>query len=204
MTAGQNDRFIVSKPVPIEFPRYMKPLVSVACGQAHAMVLTVSNELYSWGSGSYGALGFGSRDDKMRPEKLNIFDHKGNLFPITQICCGKFHSMALTDRKNIYTWGEGSHGRLGHGDYCLDDQLYPKEIYTLSQRKPIFISAGESHSAAITEKNNLYTWGNGGFGRLGHGADNSESAPKLVQDLSADEMKVVYVSCGTFHTIVVL
>lgn len=75
----------------------------------------------------------------------------------------------------------------------------PKEIYTLSQRKPIFVAAGESHSAAITEKLNLFTWGNGGFGRLGHDEDVNEPAPKLVEELINEE--VVNVSCGAFHTL---
>ena len=77
----------------------------------------------------------------------------------------------------------------------------PKEIYTLSKRKPIYVSAGESHSAAITEKLNLYTWGNGGFGRLGHDLDMNEYIPKLVEALLQDE--ITYVSCGTFHTLAV-
>ena len=89
--------------------------------------------------------------------------------------------MCLTSRSNIYTWGQGAHGRLVHGDSGEDDQLVPKEIYTLSQRKPIFVAAGESHSAAITEKLKLFTWGNGGFGRLGHGQDVKEPSPKLVE-----------------------
>jgi len=77
----------------------------------------------------------------------------------------------------------------------------PKEIYTLSQRKPIAISAGESHSAAITEKLSLFTWGNGGFGRLGHGTDTKEYSPKIVEGLLHEE--IVYVSCGSFHTLTV-
>ena len=71
----------------------------------------------------------------------------------------------------------------------------------MSQRKPIFIAAGESHSAAITEKLNLFTWGNGGFGRRGLGLDTKETAPKCVDSLLNEE--IVYVSCGSFHTLAV-
>ena len=117
-----------------------------------------------------------------------------------QICCGKFHSICLTTDKNIFTWGQGSHGRLGHGEGNEEDVLVPKEIYTLSQRKPIFVAAGESHSAAITEKYNLYTWGNGGFGRLGHETDDKEASPRLVDTLTSEQ--VVHVSCGAFHTVI--
>ena len=39
----------------------------------------------------------------------------------------------------------------------------------LSGLKVVSIAAGESHSAAITDKGALYTWGRGNYGRLGHG-----------------------------------
>lgn len=65
----------------------------------------------------------------------------------------------------------------------------------------MFISAGESHSAAISEKKHLYTWGNGTYGRLGHGLDTNERRPTLVEDL--DNYDITYVSCGAFHTLVV-
>ena len=39
----------------------------------------------------------------------------------------------------------------------------------LSKQKPIMIAAGESHSAAINHRFNLFTWGSGSFGKLGHG-----------------------------------
>lgn len=108
----------------------------------------------------------------------------------------------MTDRQNIFTWGRGSDGRLGHGETDDRDQdhLRPKEIYTLSQRKPLFVAAGESHSAAISENLNLFTWGNGGFGRLGHPDDFSENAPKRVEELL--DFEVIQVSCGSFHTLV--
>lgn len=157
--------------------------------------------MLSWGAGNYGALGFDDRDDVIQPRRLDILDHKGQHYKISQVCCGKFHSICLTTRRNIFTWGQGSHCRLGHGEANEEDQLAPKEIYTLSQRKPIFVAAGESHSAAITEKHNLFTWGNGGFGRLGHETDMKEGSPKLIEELKHES--IVQVSCGAFHTIAV-
>lgn len=109
------------------------------------------------------------------------------------------HSMCITKKKKILTWGSGQAGRLGHGDE--EDILVPKEIYEFSKKKPLFIAAGESHSAAITDKLKLYTWGNGTYGRLGHGMDAIEKRPKLIEDL--DNCEIVHVSCGAFHTLAV-
>ena len=72
--------------------------------------------MYSWGSGSYGALGFGSTEDINSPRHLKMSDHRGVKYFITQVVCGKYHSICLTRRKAIFTWGDGSKGRLGHGN----------------------------------------------------------------------------------------
>lgn len=135
------------------FPKYTSPIISVSCGADHCLALTIDHELYSWGSGSYGALGFKSTANIEVPTKLEIKDHKENVFQIIQIACGKYHSIVLTSRQSIYTWGKGLNGQLGLGEGNEQDVLEPIEIYYLSQRKPIFVSAGENHSAAITEKN---------------------------------------------------
>ncbi len=68
----------------------------------------------------------------------------------------------------------------------------------MSNLRVIDISAGEAHSAAVTQSKKLYTWGNGFYGRLGTGYEIKELYPTLVVDLS--EKEVVRVSCGAFHT----
>lgn len=45
----------------------------------------------------------------------------------------------------------------------------PSLVTALSGKNVVFVAAGGSHSAAITEKGELYTWGKGSYGRLGHG-----------------------------------
>lgn len=60
------------------------------------------------------------------------------------------------------------------------------------------MSAGFRHSAAVTEYNELYTWGEGDHGRLGHGNTDSKLVPTLVQGISG----VGSVVCGSSHTMV--
>ena len=44
----------------------------------------------------------------------------------------------------------------------------------------IDIATGSSHSAAIVNDGDLYTWGLGEYGRLGHGDTETQLKPKMV------------------------
>lgn len=52
---------------------------------------------------------------------------------------------------------------------CCRTEEVPTQLRSLSGKNVVFVSAGGSHSAAITEDGALYTWGKGSYGRLGHG-----------------------------------
>ena len=47
----------------------------------------------------------------------------------------------------------------------------------------VYIAAGGAHSAAITSHGEMYTWGKGRYGRLGHGDSDDQTKPKLVEAL---------------------
>jgi hypothetical protein len=59
------------------------------------------------------------------------------------------------------------------------------------------VCCGPDYSAAISDIGHLYTWGNGGSGKLGHGNTDDAKSPRLVKTLS--RRPVVSVSCGTHH-----
>jgi len=47
------------------------------------LALTIEQEMFSWGAGNYGALGFGYREDVTVPRQLDIIDHKGAKYRIS-------------------------------------------------------------------------------------------------------------------------
>lgn len=57
-------------------------------------------------------------------------------------------------------------------------------IDTLRNKRIRDIACGSSHSAAITSSGELYTWGLGEYGRLGHGDSVTQLKPKLVSSYS--------------------
>ena len=53
---------------------------------------------------------------------------------------------------------------LGHGDE--QNQLLPKKVDALAGQRVVAVSAGLGHSFAITADGDVWSWGEGGFGRL--------------------------------------
>lgn len=68
----------------------------------------------------------------------------------------------------------------------------PRLIEALKTKRIRDIACGSSHSAAITSSGELYTWGLGEYGRLGHGDNTTQLKPKMVKSmfLLFDEMQV--------------
>ena len=65
--------------------------------------------------------------------------------------------------------------------WCFSPCDRPRVIESLRGTEVIDIAAGGAHSACITSLGELYTWGKGRYGRLGHGDSEDLTKPKLVR-----------------------
>ena len=71
----------------------------------------------------------------------------------------------------------------------------PTVITTLSGKQVIHIGCGSTYSAALTAGGELFTWGRGNYGRLGHGGSEDQCTPVLVSALKGH--KVIDMACGS-------
>ena len=55
-----------------------------------------------------------------------------------------------------------------------------------------------TNNSYLTEKGQLYTWGDGSFGKLGHGDTRGRPEPQLVHEFV--QKKVSYIACGWSNT----
>ncbi|KAG8144816.1 hypothetical protein E2320_013235 [Naja naja] len=168
---------------------------TIEAGQYCTFVISTDGSVRACGKGSYGRLGLGDSNNQSTLKKLTFEPHR-SIKKVSSSKGSDGHTLAFTTEGEVFSWGDGDYGKLGHGNSST--QKYPKLIQGPLQGKVVIcVSAGYRHSAAVTEDGELYTWGEGDFGRLGHGDSNSRNIPTLVKDIS----NVGEVSCGSSHTI---
>ncbi|GJU71273.1 PH, RCC1 and FYVE domains-containing protein 1 [Tanacetum coccineum] len=138
----------------------------------------------------------GAKMDSLLPKALE----SAVVLDVQNIACGRRHAALVTKKGEIFSWGEESGGRLGHG--VDTDVLHPKLIDGLSNTNIELVACGEYHTCAVTLSGDLYTWGDGHFGILGHGNEVSHWVPKRVNG-PLEGIHVSYISCGPWHTAVV-
>ena len=121
---------------------------------------------------------------------------------INYIGAGMFYSVATCNKKNMYSWGCGNNGRLGHGnEHSLN---LPKKIRFFEDNKISVksFSCGDTHIAIVNNTDTLYSWGSGTYGKLGHGNSQDYNLPMKIEFLK--NSKTDLVSCGSNDTIAVL
>lgn len=78
---------------------------------------------------------------------------------------------------------------------CFSSREEPTLITALAGKQVIHITCGSTYSAAVTASGELYTWGRGNYGRLGHGGSEDQCTPSLVSALKGH--KVIDVALGS-------
>lgn len=141
---------------------------------------------------------------------------------IVDIACGTGHNLALTESKQMYSWGTGCQGELGIG---------AENLGNFSDAQPVCfsgnvneIAAGVVHSCAITAEKRLLVWGNNRQAQLGFdkklreayrpilfgglleakrispGLDTTAMQDKVIHDFGLD-INYLNVKCGSAMTV---
>ncbi|XP_027363059.1 PH, RCC1 and FYVE domains-containing protein 1-like isoform X2 [Abrus precatorius] len=174
-------------------------VLQIACGVKHAALVTRQGELFTWGEESGGRLGHGVGKNVVQPRLVEALVST----TVDFVACGEFHSCAVTMAGELYTWGDGTHnaGLLGHGTDV--SHWIPKRISgPLEGLQVAIVTCGPWHTALITSTGQLFTFGDGTFGVLGHGDRESVSYPREVESLSG--LRTIAVACGVWHTAAVV
>ncbi|KAK7306196.1 hypothetical protein VNO77_44122 [Canavalia gladiata] len=176
-------------------------VVQAAIGNFFTAVLSREGRVYTFSWGSDAKLGHHTDPSDVEPNPL-----LGALedIPVVQIAAGYCYLLCLACQPSgmsVYSVGCGLGGKLGHGSRT--DEKHPRliEQFQLLNLQPMVVAAGAWHAAVVGRDGRVCTWGWGRYGCLGHGNEECESVPKVVEALS--DVKAVHVATGDYTTFVV-
>lgn len=86
---------------------------------------------------------------------------EGPLEKITELTTGGYHTIALTESKNVYVWGHNAEYELGIGDTTV--RTYPVELLDGAKDEPIenvkYIGSGQRQTMVILTNGEYYVAG---------------------------------------------
>ena len=131
------------------------------------------------------------------------------------VAAGAEHSVSLAHDGTVYTWGDCDHGQLGHGHSSAvlqrgDDwtdaagpppaTVPPQQLTAGFPSNPggrvALVAACQQHTACLTATGEVYSWGRGDFGRLGHGDETTQWQPRRIDSLA--DTRCIGLECGMF------
>ncbi|XP_069745496.1 X-linked retinitis pigmentosa GTPase regulator-like isoform X2 [Narcine bancroftii] len=178
----------------VEYFTDKRKIKQVAAGSNISAALTEDGDLFMWGDNSEGQIGLDSESSVNLPHKVDIGK------PVSWVSCGYYHSALVTGDGQLYTFGESDNGKLGLPLDQPTNNRVPQPVNNISG-KVIQVSCGGGHTIVLTEED-VYAFGFGQFGQLGHGTFIFESSlPKVVENLK--NKNILSISCGENHTAVV-
>ena len=161
--------------------------------------------LLSFGSGKDGQLGSsmllnsskGACTSRPCWVTLEAAEGEYGLRTPTQIECGGSLSLAAMAAGHAYCWGDGF---LGNSKQSEKSRI-PRLVSNV--KDVVFVACGtQGHCAVVSSTGELWTWGEGSHGRLGHGNGSSIGLPRKVHALAGKQ--VMAIACGGTHTLAVV
>nr|KJB33344.1 hypothetical protein B456_006G007400 [Gossypium raimondii] len=170
-----------------------RQVLFISAGASHSVALLSGNIICSWGRGEDGQLGHGDAEDRLSPTRLSALDGHD----IISITCGADHTIAYSlSNAEVYSWGWGDFGRLGHGN--SSDLFTPQPIKALHGLRIKQIACGDSHCLAVTMEGEVQSWGRNQNGQLGLGTTEDSPVPQKIKAFQGISIKMV--AAGAEHT----
>ncbi|CAN8015970.1 unnamed protein product [Ixodes persulcatus] len=192
-------------------------VVSAACGRGHTLFLTDHGSVFSCGDNKMGQCGVGSQNQSIHVPTRVVFKVR----PVVRVSCGGEFSVMVDCKGAVYTFGCPEYGQLGHntdGRYFVTSNKLQFKCELVPRRVQIFIdktreghvvpvddvnivdvASGLNHTIALDRRKRCFSWGFGGYGRLGHNEPKDEMVPRMIKAFDGPNrgLRVIFAG-GTF------
>jgi alpha-tubulin suppressor-like RCC1 family protein len=186
-------------------PPWQSPVVNMAAGHLHNLVLLADGTVWAWGANHYGQLDapsggtcqFGQTACRTPLQVPELSD-------IVAIAAGgadqSDHNLALKGDGTVWAWGANDAGQLGvpATHTCINNiacNPQPAQVPGLTQ--VVALAAGTDHSLALKSDGTVWAWGANNAGQLGDGTLASSSIPVQVRGLNG----VIALAAGFEHSL---
>lgn len=196
-------------------------IVAVSCGRRHTLFLTDEGKVFACGENKMGQLGLGNQSEQvLLPTQIQ---YSGA--PIRRIACGGEFSVISDINGNVYSFGCPEYGQLGHntdGKYFVKSnkvefqcEMSPRVITVFVEKQrdgqvsPVTdvdireIACGANHVIAIDSKKRVFSWGFGGYGRLGHADPKDEMVPRMIKFFDGPNRGSTAIAAGSTYSLAV-
>ncbi|KAK5995348.1 Protein pim1 [Cladobotryum mycophilum] len=186
-------------------------ITKVACGAYHSFAIDKNGTVWGWGLNNFGEIGVelnAGEDDAviLKPVKLTFLeDHT-----VTEIDGGMHHSLACTDKGQLFTWGRVDGYQVGFEkeqiekidkEYVIQDERGNARILVKPTQQEglsnvIAVSAGVDNSFAVTEDGKAYSWGFSTNYQTGQGTIDDIHTPTFIDNTATRDKKLIAADAG--------
>ncbi|XP_073139948.1 PH, RCC1 and FYVE domains-containing protein 1-like isoform X2 [Henckelia pumila] len=181
----------------------------ISCGPWHTAILTSAGRLFTFGDGTFGALGHGNRCGTNIPREVEALKGSRTI----RVACGVWHTAAIVEVTSqssnsgqsdislsgkLFTWGDGDKGRLGHVENV--PRLVPECISSLADTNFSRVACGNNLTVALTSSGRVYSMGSPANGQVGVPGSDGKTPTCIKGDIS--DSFVEEIACGSYHVAV--
>ncbi|XP_055571159.1 RCC1 domain-containing protein 1 isoform X1 [Falco cherrug] len=202
----------------------------LALGHEHVLVLGAAGEAYAWGGGRHGQLGHGTLESVKEPRLVEALAgvpmqtvaaggwHSASVSEAGDLYMWGWNEsgqLALPSKGLAEEQAQDEDAGAGNaelpprqeqpaaeGTAFISIQAFPALLDLPQDLEVSKVSCGSRHTAVITRGGELYTWGWGKYGQLGHRDNASSDQPRRVEHLVAEGLQAEEVVCGLWTTYV--
>jgi alpha-tubulin suppressor-like RCC1 family protein len=152
------DQTDTTSPTPVKLDNSPSEVIMISAGANHQMALTITGDVYTWGSNNYGQLGQGEFDEN---EELIESNDTPTVVAtnVRFIEAGGYHSLVVTQDNTVKAWGKNTSGTVGVGN-TGDDVYVPTDVPDLENVWKVNGTDKASYALMLDGSVKMWGWHN--------------------------------------------